>query len=118
MFISIYLLPAHAYNTAGRLEDYVNAMRLPAGDAKKEVYDGQRIRSIIDSFGEILTTHLKDEIAFLEDMEKFGDKIDWQDVNKRVSKHAVENAETVRSPIPPSLCLVPSSLCSPAFFDT
>jgi len=85
----------HAFEPGMKeLEAYITALRLPADDPQKEIYSGQKIRSIIDGFGGIITDHLKDEIAFLEKLEEFGDKIDWEDIGKRVGKHAVDHAET------------------------
>ena len=69
------------------------------------VYDGKRIVAIIDGFGELLATHLEEEVTFLEGMEKFGDKIDWESVGKRVQKHAVSTANTVCIGFSPSTYL-------------
>ena len=71
-------------------EDYVKGLK-----EGKVVYDGAKVRAIIDGFGEVLATHLTEEITFLEGMEEFGDKINWESVMKRVSKYAVDNANTV-----------------------
>jgi len=64
----------------------------------KEQFDGVRVRSIIDSFGEVLTQHLTDEIVVFEELEKFGDKIDWPYWNKKCQEKAVEAGDTVRIP--------------------
>ena len=40
----------------------------------KEKYDGNRITGLIDSFGEILTQHLADEIPSLQNLRRFGDE--------------------------------------------
>jgi len=72
--------------------DYVTALK-----EGKETYDSIKIRRIIDSFGSILSQHLKDEIKSFEDLEQFGDKIDWKTWNKRVSDTAVKMADMVSS---------------------
>jgi len=41
-------------------------------ETKVEDYDGKKLRSIMDGFGPILTTHLKEEIDTLLSLEKFG----------------------------------------------
>lgn len=72
--------------------DYVTALK-----EGKEKYDSTKILSIIDSFGAILSEHLKDEITSFEDLEQFGDKIDWKTWNKKVSDTAVKMADMVSS---------------------
>lgn len=63
-----------------------------------ENYDGVKVRQIIDSFGTVLTDHLKDEITSFEDLEKLGEKIDWPRWIKRVQEHAVGTAKKVFDP--------------------
>ena len=60
-----------------------------------EKYDAKRVRDLIDGFGEILSKHLGEEIGTLVELKKF-DTIDWAAFNKRFTKDAVDNAETVR----------------------
>jgi hypothetical protein len=43
-----------------------------------------------------LTLHLKEEIVTFEELDRFGDKIDWKRWNKRVHETAVGTAEKVR----------------------
>lgn len=72
------------------LETYIAGLR----DGSIQ-YDGQKVRDIIDGFGEILTQHLAEEITFLEGLGKFEDKIPWETLGKRIQTHAVSTAETV-----------------------
>lgn len=74
-----------------KFENYVKAVK-----EGKEGFDAEKVRSLIDNFGPILTQHLKEEIESLEELDKFGDKVDWVKWNKRVSDHAVKTAEKVR----------------------
>jgi hemerythrin-like domain-containing protein len=74
-----------------RFDEYVTALR-----AGTEKFDGAKVRSIIDDFGEILALHLKEEIEAFEELERFGDKLDWKRWNKRVEETAVGTAEKVR----------------------
>jgi len=73
-----------------RFDEHVVALR-----AGTEKFDGAKVRSIIDDFGEILTLHLKEEIETFEELDKFGDKIDWKRWHKRVQETAVSTAEKV-----------------------
>jgi hemerythrin-like domain-containing protein len=41
-------------------------------ETKIEDYDGRKLRTIIDGFGNILMTHLNDEIETLMELERFG----------------------------------------------
>ncbi len=50
-------------------DDYVKAVR-----QGKESFDGKKVRSIIDEFGELLTEHLTDEIETLLGLEEHSDK--------------------------------------------
>jgi len=72
-------------------DDYIAALK-----AGKETFDAAKVRSIIDSFGAILTQHLSEEVESLEALEKFDDKIDWVNWNKRVGSNNVKTAEKVR----------------------
>ena len=72
------------------LSQYVTAAR-----EGKETYDGTKMKRIIDGFGEILNQHLIDEVAFLETLEKYDDKIDWAALNKRIIKHAKSTVNIV-----------------------
>lgn len=65
---------------------------------KKEVYDGAKVCLIIDSFGQVFTTHLTEEIGTLLELEKFGTKIDWQFWNKKVQEQAVKAGDVVGTP--------------------
>lgn len=65
---------------------------------KTEPYDGAKVLALIDGFGPILTTHLKDEIAEFEALESMGDKIDWKSWSKKVGDVAVKTADTVSYP--------------------
>lgn len=44
---------------------------------EEEKLDGEKLRGIIDSFGDVLREHLKNEIITLMDMSKYEDKTDW-----------------------------------------
>ena len=72
-------------------EPGLDALGKYAVSTSVDEYDGQKLRSIIDSFGEILTTHLADEIPTLLSLEKCDDsairKI-WADTSKHVQKTA------------------------------
>jgi hypothetical protein len=61
----------------------------------KESFDGQRVRKIIDGFGEILTQHLTEEIDTLLSLEPHSEKIDWHEYHKKVQKKAVEEGDAV-----------------------
>ena len=61
----------------------------------KEKYDAAKFIAMIDVFGPTLIKHLNEEIATFEELEKLGDKIDWQAWNKKVEKLAVDTAEKV-----------------------
>lgn len=81
----------HAFNPGlEALEKYVNALR-----AKEDVYDGEKIISLIDGFGTTLTDHLKDEIKTLEDLAQYESKIDWKAWNKLTQDIAVKTADKV-----------------------
>jgi hemerythrin-like domain-containing protein len=61
-------------------------------------YDGMKLREIIDSFGEILTTHLTEEIDTLLGLEKYDDKAvrrTWEETHKYVLK----TCDSVRYPM-------------------
>ncbi|KAK0129352.1 hypothetical protein ONS95_001280 [Cadophora gregata] len=80
---------AFAHGLEG-FEEYVKALR-----AGKETYDGVKIQKLVDDFAPVLVEHLSDEIGTFEDLEKFGDKIDWKLWSKKVGEIAVKTAETV-----------------------
>lgn len=81
----------HAFNPGlERFEKYVNALR-----AKEDVYDGEKIISLIDGFGTTLTDHLRDEIKTLEDLAQYESKIDWKAWNKLTQDIAVKTADKV-----------------------
>lgn len=48
--------------------DGLDSMEKYFGNVKKNpsIYDGQKVREMIDTFGTIFTTHLSDEIGTLE----------------------------------------------------
>ena len=80
------------------LGDYVKLLRKGdenGGDGHGVVFDGEKVRRIIDGFGEVLIKHLRDEIVSLEGLEEFGAGIDWETLNKRITAYAVANANTV-----------------------
>ncbi|KAK0101908.1 hypothetical protein ONS95_001280 [Cadophora gregata] len=79
---------AFAHGLEG-FEEYVKALR-----AGKETYDGVKIQKLVDDFAPVLVEHLSDEIGTFEDLEKFGDKIDWKLWSKKVGEIAVKTAET------------------------
>jgi hypothetical protein len=60
----------------------------------KERYDAAKFIAMIDVFRSILINHLN-EIETFEELEKLGDKVDWQAWNKKVQKLAVDTAEKV-----------------------
>jgi hypothetical protein len=68
---------------------------IPAVRECKEIFDGMKVRSIIDSFGAVLTQHLTEEIATFEELDKFGNKIDWKYWNKMVQEKAVKSGDVV-----------------------
>jgi len=61
----------------------------------EEKYDGKKVCTLIDGFGEILVSHLTAEIGTLEELEQFNDKIDWVTYNKAIQKEAVDEGDTV-----------------------
>lgn len=61
----------------------------------KENYDGKKVCEIIDSFGGVFTQHLTEEIGTLEELEKFGDKINWPVWNKALQDKAVNEGDKV-----------------------
>jgi hemerythrin-like domain-containing protein len=61
----------------------------------KEQYDGAKVLKLIDSFGEILTEHLKGEIETILSLEQYTEKLDWVAINKAVQKKAVADADLV-----------------------
>ncbi|KAG4413505.1 hypothetical protein IFR04_013370 [Cadophora malorum] len=70
-------------------EEYVKALQ-----GGKAMYDGTKIRKLVDDFAPVLAEHLTDEIVTFEDLESLGNKIDWKTWNKKVSEIAVKTAET------------------------
>lgn len=77
----------------GEYDDYVKACQ-----EGKETFDGERVRKIVDGFGEILTQHLTDEIDTLLGLEEHSEKIDWHDYHAKVQKKAVDEGDSVRTP--------------------
>lgn len=73
-----------------RFEDYVKALQ-----AGTEKFDGAKVIRLVDDFAMILTEHLTDEIATFEELESYGDKIDWKAWSKKVGEIAVQTADTV-----------------------
>lgn len=64
----------------------------------KEKYDGLRIISLIDSFGEALAQHLSDEIPTLQNLRRFGDEkmaTFEQRMNELDANNIVRNLRTV-----------------------
>jgi hypothetical protein len=59
-----------------------------------EQYSGQKVRDLIDGFGQILLKHLADEIVTLVELEKY-DTVDWKAFNQRVVKDETANADMV-----------------------
>lgn len=79
----------------GVFDETVKKMR--DGD---EVYDAAKLLGLLDAFvkgPEGLYTHLAEEIAVFESLEKYDNKIDWKRWKKRVAKQAVDNGDQVRS---------------------
>lgn len=72
-------------------DEYIKAVQ--AGEAE---FDGTKVQTIIDSFGEIFTQHLNEEIDTFLSLEQFAEKIDWPDWNKKVQEKAVKEGDTVR----------------------
>jgi len=70
-------------------DQYITALK-----AGKENYDGKKVCTIIDSFGPTLVSHLTEEIATIEGLEQYGDKIDWKSYNKAIQKEAVDEGDT------------------------
>jgi hemerythrin-like domain-containing protein len=63
-----------------KFEDYIY-------NATPETYNGNEVKRMVDSFGEILAVHLRDEIPTLLGLEKYGgDKliVAWEKLNKKV----------------------------------
>ena len=61
----------------------------------RESFDGMRVRAIIDGFGEVLTTHLTEEIDTLLTLEEHDASIDWKELNKKVLKKALDEGDAV-----------------------
>jgi len=74
-------------------DGYVTDIR--AGGAQ---FDGAKVQAIIDSFGQVFTQHLREEITTFLDLEQFAEKIDWPHYNKKVEEKAVKEGDTVRVP--------------------
>ncbi|TAQ90019.1 hypothetical protein B7494_g1646 [Chlorociboria aeruginascens] len=98
-------------------EDYIKDLR--EGKAK---YDGDKICSIIDSFGPPLTKHLSEEIETFLGLEKYEEKIDWKAYNAKIAKVVKKEAEKTKpyllpyNPLRPTLilaCLVTSQSAHP-----
>lgn len=70
---------------------------IPAVREGKEKFNGTKVRSIIDSFGAVLVQHLSEEIGTFEELDKFAEKINWKDYNKKVQEKAVEAGDKVRT---------------------
>ena len=71
-------------------DGYIAAVR-----ERKQKFDGTKVLSIIDSFGEVLVQHLADEIVVIEGLNDFEGKIDWKDYNKKVMEKVVDAGDTV-----------------------
>lgn len=70
-------------------DDYIPAVR-----EGKEKFDGTKVRSIIDSFGQVLVQHLSEEIGTFQELDKFTDQIDWKEYNKKVQAKVIESGDT------------------------
>ena len=77
----------------GEYDEYVKACQ-----EGREKFDGEKVRNIVGEFGEMLTSHLTDEIGTLLSLEEHNHKIDWPDCNKKVQKKAVAEGDTVFPP--------------------
>lgn len=74
----------------GAYDAYVKACR-----EGKETFDGREVCNIIDSFGQILTQHLTEEIDTLLGLEEHNEKINWPEYHKKVQKKAVDEGDPV-----------------------
>ncbi|KAG4432198.1 hypothetical protein IFR05_012321 [Cadophora sp. M221] len=77
------------YPGLDRFEDHVKLLR-----EGKETFDGAKVQKLLDDFAPILVQHLSDEIGTFEELETFGDKIDWKKWSKKIGEVAVKAAET------------------------
>ncbi len=62
-------------------------------DTDASVYEGKKLRAIIDGFGDLLVQHLRDEISTLLELEKYGGKKlakAWADLEDKV-KAEIDN---------------------------
>jgi hemerythrin-like domain-containing protein len=59
-------------------------------------YDGAKLVKLIDSFGQALETHLKNEIGLLLSLEKDA-QIDWDLLGKTMAQHSKKVADRVRN---------------------
>ncbi len=70
-------------------KNYLSQMKL--GVRK---YDAKNFVALLDAFSGLMVEHLTDEVKMLVELEKY--PIDWNLINRRTTKHAVETAEKVR----------------------
>lgn len=70
---------------------------IPAVREGKENFDGIKVRSIIDTFGDVLTQHLNEEIVTFEGLHEFDDKIDWPEYNKQLQEKAIKTGDVVNT---------------------
>lgn len=59
-------------------------------------YDAKKFMELLESFSGLVVEHLKAEVDMLVELEKYS--IDWEPINARTVKHAVETAEKLRGP--------------------
>jgi len=74
-------------------DNYVRDVR--AGEAQ---FDGVKVQATINTFGEVFTQHLTEEISTFLDLEQFAEKIDWPYWNKKMQEKAVKEGDTVGIP--------------------
>lgn len=60
---------------------------------KTSAYDGHKQVELIASFATLLTTHLKDEINTILNLEQYD--IDWDKCNKRITDYAIQSLDMV-----------------------
>jgi len=63
--------------------------------ASPESYNGLRLVELIDDFGPVLETHLRNEITLLSSLEK-DEQMDWDLLGKTISQHSKKVADRVR----------------------
>ena len=64
----------------------LDEFRVYVNSVKVDEYDGVKLRGIVNRFGEVLCLHLKEEIASLMALERFGEEKlsrTWDELEKK-----------------------------------